>query len=101
MWYTCGIHVASSLHTPSLQVMHLADFWPGPVWLYAAPGSGVWWTAGRHVVARNLVAALLHFKPLSEVVAHLSLVRNGDRRCGLVGVCEVHARCMRGGTKEG
>ena len=60
--------------------MHLADFWPGPVWLYAAPGSGVWWTAGRHVVALNLVAALLHFMPLSKVVAHLSLVRNGDRR---------------------
>ena len=58
----------------------MADFWPGPVWLYAAPGSGVWWPAGRHIVATNLVDAILTLYPLSKVVAHLAAIRAGDRR---------------------
>lgn len=63
------------------QVMHIADYWPGPTWLYHAPGSGVWWSPGaRRVVARNLVDAILMFNPMSKVVAHLNAVGNGDRR---------------------
>ena len=31
--------LSSSLHRGErIEVMHLADFWPGPVWLYASPG---------------------------------------------------------------
>ncbi|KAL3918599.1 MAG: hypothetical protein SGPRY_005952 [Prymnesium sp.] len=63
-----------------IEVMHTSDFWPGPVWLYAARGSGAWWHPGRHVVALNLIDALLRFVPLSEVLAHLDKVRSGDRR---------------------
>ncbi|KAL1512074.1 hypothetical protein AB1Y20_005347 [Prymnesium parvum] len=63
-----------------IEVMHTADFWPGPIWLYAAPGSGVWWNPGRHIVALNLVDAVLRFVPLRKVVEHLKQVRNGDRR---------------------
>ena len=63
-----------------LEVMHIADYWPGPVWLYHAPGSGVWWSPGRRVVARNLVDVILKFNPMDKVVAHLDAVGNGDRR---------------------
>lgn len=62
------------------QVMHTSDFWPGPVWLYVARGSGAWWHPGRHVVALNLIDALLRFVPLSDVLTHLDKVRSGDRR---------------------
>ena len=65
---------------PRIEVMHLADMWPGPVWMYAAPGSGVWWDPGRRVVAVNLVDAILKFHPMRTVLDHLSRIRNGDRR---------------------
>jgi hypothetical protein len=58
----------------------IADYWPGPVWLYHAPGSGVWWDPGRRVVARNLIDGILRFHNLSVVVAHIERVGNGDRR---------------------
>ena len=77
--------LSSSLHRGErIEVMHLADFWPGPVWLYASPGSGVWWGAGRHLVAVNLVDAILKLHPLSKVVDHLSAIRGGDRRYSAV-----------------
>ena len=64
-----------------LEVMHIADYWPGPLWLYHSPGSGVWWDPGpRRVVARNLVDALLKFRSMAEIVAHLKWVERGDRR---------------------
>ena len=56
------------------EVMHMFDWSDGPVWFYAAPGSGVWWDPGRVVFARNLVAAVLKFRPLQDVVSHLSSV---------------------------
>lgn len=54
------------------EVMHMFDWAEGPVWLYAAPGSGVWWSPGRTVFARNLVAAVLKFRPLQEVARHVA-----------------------------
>ena len=63
------------------EIMHIADYWPGPVWLYHAPGSGVWWDPGpRRVVARNLVDALLRFHPMQTLLDHLAWVSRGDRR---------------------
>jgi hypothetical protein len=63
------------------EVMHIADYWPGPIWLYHAPGSGVWWDPGpRVIVARNLVDAVLKFKTMKEIIAHLNWVERGDRR---------------------
>lgn len=69
-----------ALRAPRLEVMHIADYWPGPVWLYHAPGSGVWWAPGKRVVARNLIDAILKFHSLDAVVAHINSVGNGDRR---------------------
>lgn len=64
-----------------LEVMHVADYWPGPVWLYHAPGSGVWWDPGpRRVVARNLVDAILRFHPMASVVRHIEAIGAGDNR---------------------
>ena len=63
------------------EVMHIADYWPGPIWLYHAPGSGVWWDPGpRVIVARNLVDAVPKFKTMKEIIAHLNWVERGDRR---------------------
>jgi hypothetical protein len=63
------------------EVMHIADYWPGPMWLYHAPGSGVWWDPGpRVIVARNLVDAVLKFKTMKEIIDHLNWVERGDRR---------------------
>ena len=69
-----------ALHAQRFEVMHIADYWPGPTWLYHSPGSGVWWEPGRRVVARNLVDAILKFNNMSTVVHHLERVGNGDRR---------------------
>jgi hypothetical protein len=69
-----------ALHAPRFEVMHIADYWPGPVWLYHARGSGVWWSPGRRVVARNLVDAILKFNPMARVVQHLETVGKGDNR---------------------
>ena len=62
---------ATLLNASRLEVMHLSDGWDGPLWLYAAPGSGVWWRPGRRLVARNLVAAVLALHPMDRVVRHL------------------------------
>lgn len=64
-----------------LEVTHLADYWPGPVWLYHAPGSGAWWSPGpRRAVANNLIDAILRFHSMETVVARLKWVEKGDRR---------------------
>ena len=50
-----------------LEVMHVTDYQSGPMWLYSAPKSGVWWDPGRCVIARNLVSAVLRWRPLADV----------------------------------
>jgi hypothetical protein len=78
------------------EVMHIADYWPGPMWLYHAPGSGVWWDPGpRVIVARNLVDAVLKFKTMKEIISHLNWVERGDRR-----VPSEHARRDESGEAE-
>ena len=62
-------HVLAS--AARLEVMHMHDGWDGPLWLYAAPGSGVWWDPGRRLVRRNLIDALLTLLPVGRVVSHL------------------------------
>ena len=60
------------------EVMHIADYWPGPMWLYHAPGSGVWWDPGpRVIVARNLVDAVLKFKTMKEIIVYHRSRRRG------------------------
>mmetsp|Transcript_57288 Transcript_57288/g.94711 ORF Transcript_57288/g.94711 Transcript_57288/m.94711 type:complete len:379 (+) Transcript_57288:90-1226(+) len=54
-----------------LEVMRVSDWWNGPLWMYAAPGSGNWWDPGRSVCVANLLSALLLLMPLQQVVAHL------------------------------
>ena len=56
---------------------------PGPLWLYAAPGSGVWLEPGRRMVAPNLVSAILRVRSMGEVLAHIRSVEVGDRRLSL------------------
>ena len=75
-----GLSLIEAAHAPRLEVMHVADYWPGPVWLYHAPGSGVWWSPGRRLAARNVVAAVLQLHPLGRVVAHIEAIGRGDRR---------------------
>ena len=62
--------------------MHLADYLPGFVWLYHAPGSGVcggslaggaWWRA-------TWVDAILRIVPMARVIAHIHAVAAGDTR---------------------
>jgi hypothetical protein len=50
-----------------LEVMHVKDYAPGPLWLYSSPGSGVWWDPGRCVATRNLVSAILLWRPITDV----------------------------------
>ena len=54
----------------TLEVAHVVDDLAGPLWLYAAPGSGTWWRPGRRLVARNVVDAVLRFNTLETVVSH-------------------------------
>lgn len=57
-------------HTaPWIEVSHTFDWTPGPLWLYAAPGSGTWWNPGSRVVSRNMVSAVLLWKPPEQVAA--------------------------------
>ena len=57
--------------SPRIEVMPLADNEPDPLWLCAAPGSGVWWDPGRRLVAPNLISAILKYRPMEVVVEHL------------------------------
>jgi hypothetical protein len=54
---------------PRIEVSHTFDWTPGPLWLYAAPGSGVWWDPGKRVVARNMAAAALLWHSAAQVAA--------------------------------
>ena len=56
---------------PRLEVSHTFDWTPGPLWLYAAPGSGVWWDPGRRVIARNMVDAAVRWHGVAKVAAAL------------------------------
>ena len=40
-------------------------------WLYAAPGSGVWWKAGRTTVAENVLEAAVRWHGISAIAAFL------------------------------
>ena len=57
-------------HTaPWIEVSHTFDWTPGPLWLYAAPGSGTWWNPGSRVVTRNMVSAVLLWRSPEQVAA--------------------------------
>ena len=56
---------------PRLEVSHTFDWTPGPLWLYAAPGSGVWWDPGRRAIARNMVDAAVRWHGVAKVAAAL------------------------------
>ena len=53
------------------------------MWLYGAPGSGVWYDPGNRLVAPNLVTAILRVRPMQAVLDHLEAIRVGDRRLSL------------------
>lgn len=54
------------------EVLHTFDNMSGPLWLYGAPGSGVWWNPGRVAVRKNLIDAVLSFNDLGTVVRQLT-----------------------------
>ena len=56
---------------PRLEVAHTFDWTPGPLWLYGAPGSGVWWDPGRRVLARNMAEAAVRWHGVAKVAAAL------------------------------
>ena len=57
-------------HTaPWIEVSHTFDWTPGPLWLYAAPGSGTWWNPGSRVVTRNMVSAVLLWRSPEQVAS--------------------------------
>ena len=76
-----AMSLSHAMSAQRFEVMHIADYWPGAVWLYWAPGSGVWWSPGRRVVANNLVDALLKTgTAISTIARHLDEIERGDRR---------------------
>ena len=77
------VHSADYYGAGRFEVMHMSDHYPGPIWLYAAPGSGVWLEPGRRLVAPNLVAAILRVRSMREVLAHIRSIEVGDRRLSL------------------
>ena len=60
------------------EVVHAHDGWQGATWLYAAPGSEVWWEGGRCIETTNLLAALLRWASVEQVAAAIRSTR--DRR---------------------
>jgi hypothetical protein len=54
-----------------LEVSHTFDWTPGPLWLYGAPGSGVWWDPGSRVIARNMADAAVRWHGVAKVAAAL------------------------------
>ena len=55
-----------------IEILHTAEEYKAGhqgLWLYAAPGSGVWWDPGRRLVKKNSIDAVVHFNSLEEVVA--------------------------------
>ena len=54
-----------------IEILHMAEPQSAGhqgLWLYAAPGSGVWWEPGRRLVKKNSIDAVLHFSSLERVV---------------------------------
>jgi hypothetical protein len=49
------------------------------VWLYAAPGSGVWWNPGRTIVAENVLMLVLRWHTPFELAEHLAAKEKSGR----------------------
>ena len=77
------VHPAGYYEVGRFEVMHMSDHYPGPLWLYAAPGSGVWLDPGRRMVAPNLISAILRVRSMGEVLANIHAIEVGDRRLSL------------------
>lgn len=54
------------------EVVATYDGFPGPLWMYAAPGSGAWWDPRNCLQVVNSVAAAIHINGVSKVAGVLN-----------------------------